>query len=458
MKIKAFICFLFFLPFIIVSFCNHPTLDDYWNANTIAEFGRLGAAVHLYNTVSGRFFSNLMMSICNTLPANNVLLFKLAPVIFLLMLGCSFYYLLISIFKKEAAKKQLIIAAVVFVALHLVNMRSLYEGLYWTSAVFVYQLTLIIFVCGIASIFTYLHTKKIIYCIAAIGCSFVLAGTAESIVPVYLVLLLLIAVKQYHQKKQFLFLLSCIIALLIGTAIVLLSPGNYKRIAYDTTFYQQDVLFAITRSLSTIGYYVLVWGINLVSIGTILLMLPYCLKYTQRLLKFFPLVLQKFNPFIVAVIAFVLCASLYAPLYYFETGIPFPRVTAMVFVIALLFFILLLCIFIDRYAWLAKQIIKLTGIKNYTLWSWLLLSIGLFTSRNFLETSRDVLNGSAFTYNKESLERYNLIRTNKNDTCYVTPYSKWPASFLPTMEENTGSENFMHMDKYFGKTLLLKKK
>lgn len=43
MRLKIFLLIIFLVPFVVISFFNQPSIDDFWSANTIHNFGRLGA-------------------------------------------------------------------------------------------------------------------------------------------------------------------------------------------------------------------------------------------------------------------------------------------------------------------------------------------------------------------------------------------------------------------------------
>ena len=134
MRIKILLLICYLLPFLVISIYNQPAIDDFWNANTVIAHGRLGTAIFYFQTVSGRFFSNFLMSFLNTLPYGTIWIFKLWPVVIIVLLFCSILFLFRSIFSKNISFKQAVIASLLFVLLHLANIRVLFEGLYWMSS------------------------------------------------------------------------------------------------------------------------------------------------------------------------------------------------------------------------------------------------------------------------------------------------------------------------------------
>lgn len=55
------------LPFLGLTLFVHPFLDDYFNANVVAQFGLWGAQVHWYCTWTGRFVSTFLLTAANPL-------------------------------------------------------------------------------------------------------------------------------------------------------------------------------------------------------------------------------------------------------------------------------------------------------------------------------------------------------------------------------------------------------
>ncbi len=102
-NLKIFILLIFISPFIVLSFFNQPSGDDYWSANTVNSYGRIGAIRHLYSTISGRYFSNFIMSICNK--ESKVVFFKIFPIFIIILLVLTFSFFYNSLFEKAFKSK-----------------------------------------------------------------------------------------------------------------------------------------------------------------------------------------------------------------------------------------------------------------------------------------------------------------------------------------------------------------
>jgi hypothetical protein len=452
-NLKIFILLIFISPFTVLSFFNQPSGDDYWSANTVNSYGRIGAVWHLYSTISGRYFSNFIMSICNTLPEGKVVFFKFLPIFIIIVLVITFSFFYNSLFLKPLNQKHLAIASLVSVAIHIINMRSLHEGLYWASSVIVYQLAIIIFLVGIAAIIKYIRKPSRVTASLAIFCCIALPGTSELIAPVYLLVIIFLGAI-FKSRNQTTFFISCILTTFSGIGIVLMSPGNYLRIRNDALHFSQNAVDAIVLSIKSAGYYTIVGSLNPSNILLLLLLLPFLLKISASVAK----LLHPLRPLNKAVlfitVSFLVCASIYFPLFYFEADVPFPRVTMMVFLIGFFLFFVCLSLILDKIPLLKRQYSKIIFLKNYEHLCWLLFFVTLFFSKNFINASNDILKGTAYNYNIEYINRFNEIRNCKTDTCYINSFQHLPISLEEGLPENRNSEAFSYRERYFGKTIL----
>ena len=198
MRIKLFLLICYLLPFVFISVYNQPAIDDFWNANTVIEHGRLGTVIFYFQNVSARFFSNFLMSFLNTLPYGSIWIFKMWPVAIILLLFSSFLFLYASFLSGKTTIKKPIIAALVFVVLHVANIRVLFEGLYWMSSTICYQVAICLFAVATGAIVRCLRARSFFYSLIAILSSLLIPGAAESLSPVYIFVLasiLIISIK-----------------------------------------------------------------------------------------------------------------------------------------------------------------------------------------------------------------------------------------------------------------------
>lgn len=454
MKIKIFILILFLLPFFIISLFNQPAIDDFWSANIIHDHCRMGAVSYFYQTVSARFFSNFLMSFCNTLPNGKIWIFKVWPIIIIILLAASFNFLYISLFEQMATTKELLLASIFFVVIYIANMRTLFETLYWMSSTICYQVAICLFAVGFGSLIRCLKAPSFLYGFAAVSCSLLLPGSAEIIVPVFIILLLVILFISVKQKHPLQLTITCITAAVCSLAFVALSKGNNLRVEKDAAVYDQNILYAFFYSARAVGYYGLVWLVTPINIASLMLLLPALQKLSVKMN--FPMSLY-YNPVVLIPLFYFICIVIYLPFTYFESAVPFPRVTAVVFFIAAHLAFITMILLLNNNSGFNRFVSYLLSIKNFRLYAWILFFLTAFTSRNFLAVVKDLFSGNAYNYNIEATNRYQILRNAKSDTCYVPLYVHWPYFIQSSKKETDNSNSFIHMDKYFGKTILYEK-
>ncbi len=454
MKIKIIFCFLYLLPFFIISIFNQPAIDDFWSANVIREHGRVGSVSFFYQTVSARFFSNFLMGLLNTLPDGKIWIFKVWPIILMLLLVGSFYFFYKSIFQTVKKSKEILLASLFFVVIYIANIRVLFEGLYWMSSTICYQIAVCVFVVGLGSIIHYQKSPSLFYGVISISCCLLLPGTAESIAPVFVLAVGGILIISIKKQLGFKFLLLCIVACFISMAFVALSQGNSSRIQIDGLRYKQNIFLALFYSIRAVGFYNLIWLTIPINIAALLLILE---PLKKNFKQFVFTASITFNPVIFILISYTACIIIYLPLTYFAAKEPFPRVTVMVFFVAAHLAVLTIGFLLMKSNRVTHFANYVSSIKNFRTIGWILFFIAAFSSRNFILVTRDLFQGNAYHYNIEANNRYYLIKASKDDTCYVPEYVHWPAFIQNAKIENSNSNSFLRMNEYFKKTILYEK-
>src|ERR1700733_11422501 len=89
---------LILLPFIILSFYNHPCMDDFVVAKMIQEKGFFETQKLMYNHWGGRYFSDILRSF-NPFASVGYRVYKLNAIVFLLLLLITTYWLTGKLFK-----------------------------------------------------------------------------------------------------------------------------------------------------------------------------------------------------------------------------------------------------------------------------------------------------------------------------------------------------------------------
>lgn len=450
MKLLIILCLLWLFPFIITSYFNHPAIDDYWNANVVQSHGVAGAVSYFYQTVSARYASNLIMSFCNTLPTGKVWMFKIWPVVTIIFLFVSFYFFYQSVFSKSATRQQIIGCSLLFVVLHISNMRSLFEGLYWMSSTICYQLAIGFFVINIGAIVKDIRHPSLLTKLLAIVSCFILPGTVEIIIPIYLLTLFLIlyfADKLHYHKPL---IICCLLIVSIISIFVIFSKGNISRVENNSTSYNPNLLTALFYSARAVGYYSIIWLLNPLNVFAFILLATSGIKISGR--WFFAI--KKRQAALLYACFIFLSIAVYMPLHLFESSIPFPRVTSLFF---LLFFHG--CLFTGWHLHfcnfsIIKKVNYLLHLKYVRTASFIFFFVCALTTKNFVFVCRDLYSGTAMKYDQECYERYSLIRSCKTDTCFVPAHKYWPYFAQSTEKETSVQNPFVHVNTYFRKIIL----
>lgn len=451
MRIKILLLICYLAPFVAISIYNQPAIDDFWNANTVIEHGRLGTVAFYFQTVSGRFFSNFLMSFLNTLPYGSIWIFKLWPVVIIVLLFGSFLFLYRSLFSETFSFRQSVIASLLFVVLHIANIRVLFEGLYWMSSTICYQVAICLFAVGIGAVVRGMKAHSSAYSLVAVLCSLLLPGAAETIVPIYIFTLVVILFVSLKLQRSLTLSIFSLVAVMLSFTLILLSKGNHERITNKSFFAFPGTTDAFFYSARAVGYYFYYWITTPLNIAVLMLALPFIRRVAnQNRRKFLAVSL---HPILLLIILFFLCCIIYLPQLLFEAETPSPRITTMVFFITSHMVVLILCISFLTHPWIDQKVAQCINLKNYRLIAWCLFFVCAFTSTNFCLVVKDLASGSAKGFNKEALTRYKAIKSSKSDTCYVDRYANWPAFIQSSKKENY---SFTHMNTFFGKTIRYK--
>lgn len=132
---------LFIAPFVIISFYNHPALDDWWYAEVYKQYGMWGAQEHWYMNYTGRFASNFIMTL-EPLSFGWIAGHKLTPIFYLSGLYGTIVYAAKNIFIGIETNKYLLSAWIMLT--YLLIQRDYFESIYWLSANTLYQVTFLL--------------------------------------------------------------------------------------------------------------------------------------------------------------------------------------------------------------------------------------------------------------------------------------------------------------------------
>ena len=126
------------MPFIINSFYIHPAADDFVFANVAIEKGILGAQVEWYFSITGRYFSTLLLSL-SPLVFNWMKGAAIVPISLIILLLVGLFALVKETGFHSISFKTRVIIALLILFCYLHRMPDTGKGLYWLAGAITYQ-------------------------------------------------------------------------------------------------------------------------------------------------------------------------------------------------------------------------------------------------------------------------------------------------------------------------------
>jgi len=222
---------LVLIPFFILCFFVHPSLiDDYCFVVKTNELGLANAFLDWYIHWTGRYSLCFLMSI-NPLLFGSFLFYRVITFGLIVLLPLLFFFLMKSISSKQSFRFNIGFTAV-FTLFYFFQLPSVYEGLYWMTGAFAYQLPTLCLMAIFISLVEILVKERntLWYTLLACVSSVVLIGANEiSMATLVFFLFFLIAYRFFAKKKQSKELWLILLISILASLAVVLSPGNEQR-------------------------------------------------------------------------------------------------------------------------------------------------------------------------------------------------------------------------------------
>lgn len=435
-------------PFIITSFYNVPYGDDFWYANIVKDHGKIGAVKEWYNTLSGRYVTNLIMSYADPLVYRNSGGLFIMPLLCIISLWVVLFLLLRTTL--NTVKKDAVLHSGAITASYFLLMPDIREGLFWMSGMMNYHTGVILFLLLIRALIIYFKespediiSKNFIPFYTIL--SFMLMGINECIAFGWIGLLFLINAYQIILKKKYhSFLLWLLGAAFLGALLIVFCPGNQHKAA-EYVDENRNLLTAILNSILGIGYYLLrtfkspfAWGAMLFSIVSAA---RYSANIRQQL-SFMP----GFKTLLA--LSFIFLVLMYFPAVYFgKDHIPPLRVSDTL----VIFFIL---IFLACLNYLPKKLIDWTNDKRALVirTGCVLCITGLYFS-NFSLLVKELAGKEIQSYHTEVMNRFAIIESCVSDTCTVPAFKYHPLTLAPAGPDP--KNDLAYLDKYYNKKAVI---
>lgn len=417
---RIYFSFLFIFtiaPFIVISFYNHPSADDFCFSNVAMEMGFWDAQAKWYNDWTGRYFSTALLSI-GPVVNKSVLQYKILPIIIMAILFFSIVTLIRQISPSLSAKFCLMGACIILL-LYLAGAPSIVEGFYWMPGYVTYQygnIATFFLLAVMTRLYRAKENRSKIW-LFLLSTSLVLAivGSNETIMLILLAILLFINIYIVCVRKQmqkwFLALLAIAV---LASAFVVLAPGNTVRLGIENSPLKGYNFFvSIYMSLYDAAYHLASW----LSQGTLILFtlffIPVAANFSKknshghRMLYIHPLI---------GVSLFLVLISIsYFPAYWSLGHTPPPRtqnVTYLMFVVGW-FYVNYLCV--TYYIKTTKK--PVFALPLYSkIFICILIFFSLVDEGNIKKAYADLLTGRAYKYDQELKRRHELILASKEKT------------------------------------------
>lgn len=435
---------LIIFPFILISFFNNPATDDFYLANLSLKHGLTEVHFWHYNNWSGRYFSNGILFF-SPLYFDNIYLFKIIPIILLLLFVFAVKYLVSSVFYSISNQQKWTISSILLL-LYFIQVPEVCSAFYWLPGAITYQFGVSLSLLFISFYIRFERCKNYIFLILSLLFIMFSMGCNEIITILNSVLIGIYFVYQFLKTKRFNFpLLLIVIVAVFFASIELFAPGNSAR--SETITVKHDLLYSFFKSLIHSTLFILKW---------IPILLLFVLFYSKKIYKIIATNYIKWlHPkWSFSILFLNLFISLF-PSFYIQNNMIADRSLNSIyfyFILSALYAILCLMKFLkDKYNFEIQL--------NKSIKTALTLIVVFFTFSDSPITNayEDLINGKAYLYDKQMKNRFELIKNSAEKEIVVPALTKKPETLFidNIMGLTTDIENWKNHDisEYYGKSV-----
>jgi len=442
-----FIGFLAIFPFLLISFYNNPSADDFcynYKSNTL---GFWNTQLYVYNNWNGRYFSTAVLSI-KSLVSEPFFVYRLIPVILLGSLFFSIYQLSSLIFVNLKRRDFYILTFYCFI-IYLIQMPSVSQGFYWLAGAVNYQISNILTIGFVYFLIKLLNTNKRIYLLLSIFFAILIIGSNETSMLLFDFLIGIIFIYKYlHHKKINYSLFIILLFAIIFSLIVIKSPGNTLR---ASNFQDEHELFsAVFNTVIAAINHLMKW------IPIIIISIFIFYDYFNTKINAYKPTIFNINPIFAFFVVFSIPFIGFFPGYWIMGNSPPLRTINVIYFYFLIGFIYLSFVLFFKLKKHNKNFISFSIWVKYFLM--VIILISMINKNNIRTAYSNLLSGSAYRYNLELINRYELIRNNNKDTCYVPKLISKPATiYFDDITNDSNNWNNECYAKYWNsKPILIK--
>jgi len=437
------------LPFVVLGFDSHPSLDDFSDMVMRRHQGFWGAQRTLYLGWTGRFATSLLLMELSPLrwPGWPSFYF-LVPLGSLLALAGGLFALLTKLTREVWSMRTRALATGIVLSLWLVQAPSVAECLYWYNAVAVYSLPDALFLLWLAAVVGLIQCRRGVpdyWCwwTATAGLSIFLIGSNEVVALVVLAVLAGATLwAGLRRSTHLIALLGLLLLAVVAALLSFLAPGNMARLAVIDQPVHRG--WAAIGAVGSSAYLIINWLGNGLVLAATALALPALSRLAAQ--PGIPTAwLRRVHPGALAVGLLGLLVLTGMPSYWATGGMMPLRARTAVY---LLFLLGWLALVVTSLSWTKRQ---WPGVRvpaawplpvSGLLWGWLLLCFASDHnvrvehvnlgrgSNNVIVAYRDWLSGAAGRYDAQQRARYRQFQAAPAQRLRLPPLVAEPPTLV----------------------------
>jgi hypothetical protein len=405
------------VPFIVLAWFNQPSSDDYTLAVRDRSTPLRSVLTSVYNNWSGRYLASVFSRLNPLL--YDASWYNLYPIILISGFIISVFIALKELLKNDHSLLEVLALSSLFIHLIFSQSPSISEAFYWFSGSCIYQ-TSNIFTLVLLTVISRLRrpsTNKVAYTFLATLLCISIIGSNEVSMVIVCCIVFGLTVFDYRTNKKVSSSNLTLSAVCIACSMaVLLAPGNLLRMQ-EPAYYNKSPLWAFFGAASVSVWVLLKWATSLLAATLVYIVFRLRRTKSNPENKQSNFCIKSWTTYFVAVTIMLQLIIIYT-----AGGGSLGRVENNVFLLVIIGYFFNLHLFIDKH--LQQKFSNPSFKKLLGLLAVLLFLVDIFNLNNNTSSAYlDIISGRAKKYKEELDERVTLLKSCKNDTCYVPSLS-----------------------------------
>jgi len=405
------------VPFIVLSFYNHPSADDFCYTNQVSRLGFWGTQSDLYMHWSGRYVSNFLLSGISYISIhwmNLATIVQISPLlIFAMLIGSLFYFIHALAGKSLGLTEKSVLVLAIFVS-YIANCPSPPEGIYWLTGTVTYQVGGCLLLLFLGSIAKYVRAmsrrERLWLALLLLVLTVVAAGVNEILMSVLAMIFVCASVYVFRSSgaKHRSFFVCLAIAAAVSFFIAITAPGNWVR---ANSFQHYGLLRTVFMAFYSAAIAMAKW-LNAPLLFSSIFVLPVgmCIIRGMNIRK-------HYHPILIFSLVFLVISICFVPSLWATGTNPPLRAQNFIYLLFVISWFVFVVLFVDygahTYNLDAGHIVQFRSMKSVSLMLSIVFLFALCGSRNVQTAWKDWVNGSARAYNQELMERSFVIQESK---------------------------------------------